>query len=248
MVEGGQRPLHEDDLTHLLELYEVPRQAWPKYLAACHIARKTEWWDYDLQHSIEEQLRIYTGYEQGAAGLSTFQTSIFHGLLQTPEYTAALLRQRLRDRVGPPLVEHLVRHRERRQEVLGHPTDPLRLHMVVLEQALQQQVGDHEVMRSQLDHLYQTASSHEHVTVQVIPTDRPVAFAATYGHFTVLAFRPDRGTGVVFIEQMARATFMESMDDIDRYSALFEQLCELALTPDESLQKIKTLCQEGANL
>lgn len=243
MVEGGQRPLHEEDLTRLLELYQVPRPAWAKYFAACDIARKTEWWDYDLQHSIEEQLRKYTGLEQAAASLSTFQTSIFHGLLQTAEYTAALLRQRP-ERVGPALVEHLVRHRGRRQEVLAHPTDPLGLHMVVLEQALRQRVGEPEVMRSQLDHLVRTANIHEHVTIRVIPDDRPATFAANYGHFTVLAFPENRVTPVVFIEHMASATFLESMEDLDRYTALFEQLCELALSPDESLEKIKTLGKE----
>lgn len=244
MVEGGQRPLHDEDLTRLLELYKVPRQAWAKYLAASAIARKTEWWDYDLQHSIEKQLRTYTGFEQAASELSTFQTNIFHGLLQTPEYTAALLRQRPLEPVGPALVEHLVQHRGRRQEVLRHPTDPLRVHMVVLEQALTQQVGDDEVMRAQLDHVVRTATTYDNVTVQVVPDEQPVTFAANYGHFTVLAFPPDRGTGVVFIEHMASATFMESMDDLNRYSALFEQLCGLALTPDESLQKIRTIYKE----
>lgn len=244
MLESGQRPLHEDDLERLLALYEVPRQAWAKYLAACDIARRTEWWDDDLQHSVEDQLRKYTGLEQAASQLSTFQTNIFHGLTQTPEYTAALLKERPLGRVGSAFVEHLVRHRQRRQQVLQHPTDPLRLHMVVLELAFRQPVGDRALMCSQVDHLVRLASSHENVTVQVVPDDRPVTFAANYGHFTVLEFPPERGAGVVFIEHMASVTFMDSMADLDRYTALFEQLCELALTPGESLQKMKTYYKE----
>lgn len=249
MLESGKRPVHEEDLALLLELYKVPKPARAKYVGACQVARRTEWWDYDLQHSIESQLREYTGLEQAASELATFQTNIFHGLLQVPEYTAELLRARPLERLGAPIIEHLVRHRATRQDVLMHPVDPLQLHMVVLEQAFMERIGDRELMAAQIDHLVRTVSDHENVTIQIVPcdlpSDRSVTFAANYGHFTILRFPSGRSTGVVFIEQMAHSSYLYSLDDVDRYSALFERLCELALNRSESLQKMKSLYQEA---
>lgn len=230
LIEGGQRNIRDDDLQKLLVLYEVPESEWDYFKNAARRSREKGWWETYDDGNIPASLAQYLGLEQGAEQIRSYHPAIFHGLLQTPEYTAAVLEHSLTG-FSPERIRRAASLRQRRQAVLWREEDPLRLSAVVDESALRRVLGGPEVMRAQLAHIVDIVSKYPNITVQLLPFDRGVISAA----FSVLSFPWATDPGVVSLEQHGGATiYLDSIDEIDNHSYLFERLRAHALSPEES--------------
>jgi len=148
----------------------------------------------------------------------SLRTYMFNGLLQTPDYTRAVLSAQLPHHSAQQ-IEQLVELRLRRQERL-HADDPLRFTAVVDESVLLRVVGDPGVMAAQLRHLVDLVDS-PHVVVRVLPfTAGPRR--SHHGHFMLLEIPDDLGSDVVYIEGHAGGKFLESESDVDLYRDVFD--------------------------
>jgi transcriptional regulator with XRE-family HTH domain len=237
LMESGQRAVQTSDLKILLNLYNIPQHERETWLEAAKCAHKKGWWERDDIHSLPEWLKHFIGLEQGAETLRSYQPGVIHGLLQTEEYAAAIARQTAKP-VSEQMVRRNVEQKLRRQRVLDHDTDPLEVRAIIDESALRRVVGGHDVMQAQLGHLATIASQKPNVEIQILPLDRPGAFATSYGAFTILTLGWDTDP-VVYIEQRTAAIFLDAIDETDAYAMLFEQLREVALSPDDSLSQIQ---------
>lgn len=255
LIESTDRNVQEADLDKMLALFDVPKAKRPPYFDAAKNARKKGWWETYGENAVPQWAELFVGLEQGAERLRTYQTAIFHGLLHTPEYAAAILRSSTvigaDDEVaGMALSEErvdlLVDLRTRRQEAMWRDTDPLHVEAVVDEAVLRHVVGSRDTMRAQLEHVVETVRKHDHVTVQIIPFDHGAALEATYGPFSILSFPGRNDPGVVYIEHRSGAMFMESFSEVDTHSLTFQRLEALALPPDESLQMLRRVAKEYA--
>ena len=98
---------------------------------------RRDWWE--SHRVLHPKFASYLGLESVATTLQAYDTHLVHGLLQTPDYTRALIRA-----VRPDLLEHeveqLVDLRVRRQEILTR-ADPLTLWSVMDEAVLRRQIG-----------------------------------------------------------------------------------------------------------
>jgi transcriptional regulator with XRE-family HTH domain len=248
LTEKGQRNVQEDDLHKLLELYQVPEDRRQHYITAARNMRKKGWWERYGQHTMPPWLEPYVGLEQGAERLRAYQPSIIYGLLQTPEYAAAVLRRTV-PATSSERVDRLVELRMQRQQALWRATDPLRLSVVMDEAALRRVVGGDEIMHAQLERIVDVAGEHRHITVQIVPFGRG-AYETTYGPFSILSFPwpTDRkgvyDPGLVYVELRTRAEYLDAVPDIDLHSQVFEQLCSLALPPDESVDMIRNVAED----
>jgi transcriptional regulator with XRE-family HTH domain len=239
LIESGHRNVQEDDLQKLLELYEIPEDRRPGYLDAAKNMRKKGWWERYGQPTVQRWFEFYVGLEQGADLLRAYHPTIIHGLLQTPEYAAESVR-RITTALSPERIERVVGLRTQRQSALWRETDALRLGVVLDEAALHRVVGSPEIMRAQLVHLGDIAEQHAHITVQVIPFTRG-SYDVTYGPFNVLSFPWPSDPGLVYIEHRSGALYLDSFADVDGHSGVFEQLCALALSPEESIDMIRNV-------
>jgi transcriptional regulator with XRE-family HTH domain len=243
LMESGQRNVQEDDLHTLLDLYEVPEDRRPSYVDAAKTMRKKGWWQRYGQPTLQQWLEPYVGFEQEAERLRTYQPVIIHGLLQTPEYAAACMR-RITTALSPERINRRVELRKQRQQsVLWREGNPLRLWAVLDEAALRRIVGSREIMRDQLTHLADLASKHAHITVQIIPFARG-AYDANYGAFYILSFPWPTDPGIVYIEHRSGALYLDSLKEVDDHSQVFEQLCALALSPDESIEMVRNVAED----
>lgn len=95
-------------------------------------------------------------------------------------------------------------------------------------------------MVHQLNYLADMVEESSNVVLQIIPFSVG-AHGANFGPYSILDFPWSNDLGLVYIEGFLRATFLESRVDIYRHSASFERLATLALSPDESVEMLRSL-------
>lgn len=136
-----------------------------------------------LRSRLPKWFQPYAEMEAKAAFISTYQCQLAHGLLQTPEYAAALITVDEPDRV-----EGLVAARMERQRILERKRPPA-VWVVLDESVLLRMVGDHEIMHSQLARLV-SYRDNPWVNIQVLPLSAG-AHTGMMGSFTPLRFDDD---------------------------------------------------------
>jgi hypothetical protein len=189
--------------------------------------------------------------EQGAGQIRAYQPALVHGLLQTAEYAAEIFRGSP-DGTSAEKITRLVDVRLKRQRVLESSRDGLRLHLILDEAALRRLVGSRTIMSDQLRHVAGVAQANPNVTVQVIPFDRGGAYEAAGGPFTILDFfashlsliHRERRIPKEGSKTASAAEFLDSVDEVDDHSLMFERLSDLALTSKESLTMLRACANE----
>ena len=236
-LETGKGVPKAADVRELIRIYGVSGDAERDMLLRLVRESRTEgWWESYTEGVAPERFFLdapgrYPALEADAVAVRSFDYATFHGLLQTPEYTRAVLSAQL-VRNSDPEIDQLLELRLRRQEALRRP-NPLRLTAVVDESVLMRMVGDTAVMAAQLQHLLDVMTL-PHVTIQVL------AFAsglrrAHAGHFMLLEIPDDLGSDVVYIEGPAGETVLEGESNVDLYGDVFDDA--LASSLDESASR-----------
>ncbi|MBT2509921.1 helix-turn-helix domain-containing protein [Streptomyces sp. ISL-98] len=176
--------------------------------------------------------------EAEAADLQVYDTHVINGLLQTEEYTRALLAMR-RPVLDDETIELRVAARLARQEMLERKPIPL-LSFVFEEPVLRRPFGGKAVLRGQLEHLLLTGQ-RRNVEIQVMPLDREDN-AGVDGAFTVIA--PTDGEEVAYMEVQGQSTLVTERTHVRAFAARYGIIRAQALTPRESLAFIEKLLGE----
>lgn len=238
-IESGDRPPSVDELQHvLLPLYKVPEVDRPRYLAVAATADQRGWWDDWDEASLPVKLRRCIGYEDGARRIRSFQSSVIPGLLQTPDYTRAVMRSLVTK--AEVDITRQIDLRRRRQEILRHEGRLLDAQFVLHEGALRTEIGGAETLRAQLRHIAELAERRPNVNVRVVPFTAG-GHGGLVGPFTIMNFDLEGDPGLVYLETYTRLDFLESPHDVQVYSEAFDRLVELALTTEESVQLTRSL-------
>ncbi|MGH3493531.1 MAG: helix-turn-helix domain-containing protein [Sciscionella sp.] len=241
-IENAERPAVLRDLDEvLLPLYNVPKDRWSTYLQAARDSRRKGWWESFRTDAVPPWLSLYIGLEQGAEQLRIYDAQLITGVLQTEEYTNAIVRRGTAELTEDQIAQR-VEFRSSRRAVLDRGADPLRLWVVLDEAALRRVVGNRTIMREQLNHLVDAAEQAK-VTLQVLPFDHG-AHPGMQGPFTILDFPWSTDPGVVYIEHRSGAFYLEETAEIKAHTVAFEHLCALALSPDESVTIIQNIAKE----
>ncbi|WP_158889274.1 helix-turn-helix domain-containing protein [Amycolatopsis anabasis] len=201
-------------------------------------AKKKGWWYTYLGPSNEPS---YVEDETAAIRVSTFEPLSIPGLLQTGEYTRAHFSA-TNITGSNTRVDDVVTVRRIRQERLSDNEKPLLLHAVIDESALRRVVGGREVMRDQMRRLVAMANLPT-VTLQVLPI-RIGAHASMVGGFTVLSFPEPDEPDVQYVEYQGGALRIDRPDRVRKTRLVFEHLCAMALTPEESIQPVEEVIAE----
>lgn len=127
-----------------------------------------------------------------------------------------------------------------RQRRLLASEDPLSLHVVVEESALQRPVGSKKTMRGQLEHLL-SLNELTNVDIQVIRTSVGVHAAHT-GPFVLLSFENFRD--VVYVELQEGALNVQDPTQVRAYDMSAKSLRSAALGQRESASLITSLLRE----
>ena len=241
--ENAQRPVVPRDLDEvLLPLYGVPEHGWSQYLDAARRSREKGWWESYDDDILPEWFARFVGLEQGASRLWSYEPQSVAGLLQTPDYAAAVISGASTGFTEDQIARR-VELRIRRQAVLSRAHDPLQLWVVLDEAALRRVVGGPAAMRAQLDHVTDLAE-RPNITVQVLPFDRG-AHTGMAGGFRILGFPWLTDPGVGFIESgWSVGIYFEQPHEVEDQILAFVKLRDLALPPTESVTMLRGVARE----
>ncbi|RBQ17413.1 transcriptional regulator [Spongiactinospora rosea] len=220
------------DVADLLTLYGVtdePERA--TLLELAQHANTPGWWSA-YSDVTPHWLHAYLGLEQAASLIRTYEVQFVPGLLQTADYARAVIA--LGDIfVSQARIDRGVELRMGRQQIL-HAAHPPRLWAVLDEAVLRRPIGGSTVMRAQVRHLMEAAEL-PHVTIQILPFSAG-GHAASGGPVTILRL-PERDLpDVVYLEQLASATYPDRPADVSHYTHVMNRLATEAApaveTPD----------------
>jgi transcriptional regulator with XRE-family HTH domain len=231
-IETGKSVARLRDVRDMLDLYAVTDETRREYmLTLAKDAQQRGWWT-EYEAVLAAGLDTYVGLEASAASLRSFQTHLVPGLMQTEEYTRALIRaSRLSNSTDND--ERLIKLRARRQAMLTRD-EPLEVWTVLDEAVLWRPIGGAAVMRAQLERLHEI-SDFPSVTLQVMPFAGG-AHPGLDGPFTIISFPDQTDLDVVYIDSPAGNIFLEKEKDVHRHTMWFDHLRAAALPPAESAE------------
>jgi len=226
------------DVRDLLLIYGVQVREHDALIQLARESRQKGWWQA-YSDSMQPHLATYLGLESAASEMRIYRVNRIPGLLQTDDYTRALLATgRVRT---PPLDEQqqfaLLTER-RRQATVNPPT----AWVVLDEAALRRGVGGREVMRAQIEHLVEVSTTSG-IVLQMMPFGGG-AHVAMDTPFVILSFADRADPDVVCIGYPTGMLWIEEIADVSSYNAIFHHLQAAALSPDESVAMMISVLKE----
>jgi transcriptional regulator with XRE-family HTH domain len=229
-IETGHVGVTPRDVRDMLELYGVRDDELEALVQLSREARKKGWW-----HAYSEVFTgSFVGLESEAASLRAYQALLVPGLLQTQDYTRAVVKA-FRPDSPEAEIDRRIAGRQERQRLLVD-ADPPQYWAVIDEAVLARPVGGRAVMRAQLERLLQVAAL-PNVTLQVMPFSAG-AHAGMEGPFLILGFPEQADPDVVYVENTTSGAYLEDPSTILRYTMMFDHLRADALGPDDTLRRI----------
>jgi len=232
-IETGRISVRPGDVRELLEVYAVTGDRADALVELAREARRKGWW-HRFGPVMPSWLEPYLGLEAEAARLRDFQSMVLPGLVQTEDYTRAILRAAPGAGAAGDIDQQVALRMERQAVLAGAAPPELRL--VLSEGALRVQVGGPGVMRAQLRKLAEVAG-HGQVTLQVLPAGA-AAHVQAVSPFTILDFADPADPPVVYTEHLTGSLVLDDPGEVRAYTAVFEQLRAEALDPGPSLDLI----------
>ncbi|MFF3228486.1 helix-turn-helix domain-containing protein [Nocardia suismassiliense] len=228
-LELGRTGFKERDIRDLLSLYGVhDTEEREKFLDLARQANEPGWW-HRYSDLLPQWFGTYLGLEQAASKIRTYEAHLVPGLLQTPEYTRAVVALGYEDAD----TDRRVQVRQRRQEIL-HRSDPPIVWAVIDEAALHRPVGGPRVHREQMEHLIELAQL-PNVTVQVLPYSAG-EHAAAGSSFSILRFSETELPDIVYLEHLTSALYLDRRQDLALYLSVMDRLSVQAERPEKSIE------------
>jgi transcriptional regulator with XRE-family HTH domain len=169
----------------------------------------------------------------------TLDTVIVPGLLQTPEYAAAISHSRQRLERSAGWEKRAGDERRERQALLRREPNPIAIHALVHEAAIHTVVGNPEIMTAQLDHLLAMAKL-PNVTIQVVPFGYG-AHGAMTGPWFLLSFPEPDEPHAAYAESVTGVDTVENAADVAGLWDIWQSIATAAPSPARSAGIIKNV-------
>ena len=224
-IETGKVPVKIADVRALCWLYGADDASTDALATLAEGTNGQDWWQGSGERHLEG-FDLYLGLEFAASAIAAYQPEVVHGLFQTEEYARAVECGTLLDPTADE-VDHHVRTRLTRQQVLFDRPAPPRIRAVFSEWALTRPVGTPDVSARQREHLHDLAG-RDGIEIGVLP-----AAAGPHpgfrGEFALLDFDDPDDPSVIYIETEAGAALVERRDGVARQRRIFQRLQELSV-------------------
>ncbi len=240
-IELGRVPVRTSDVRLMADLYGARDDRVAALIDLAQGSKQRGWWQEHPTAAGRPGFETYLGLETAAKAVSQFGVDPVPELLQTADYSAALLAADAT--LGEPEVaDRLAVTSTRQQRLLGE--QPLELWVVLDESALRRCVGGASVMRGQLEHLV-LMGYRRNVTLQVMPFDAG-AHPLMGDRVSVFSFPDAADPQAVHLGDSANSRFLDKPVDTKPYLEAFRAVCTAALSPKESNTVISTIADGWA--
>lgn len=218
-IEAGANIISTTDLMALLQYYNITdRKRVNELVNVARASRKQAWWD-QYRAFYPQQFLTFVGYEASAMRLRQYQSLLIPGLLQTREYSQAIMQAYGDDREG---ISRGVEVRVKRQAILDTEPGP-ELFVVLDEAVIHRWVGGADVMRKQLLRL-EELDKRPNINIQILPFTAG-AHPGMRGAFTVFEFPFEQEDYAVLLEHAHRDVLIQN--DPEQSSTYVETFFEL---------------------
>lgn len=237
-IETCEIGIYLDDLEKLLDFYQVAKLRRVELLDIARHAEQRSWLRTRNAH-FPADWQTWSDFEDEATALRHYEPLGIPGLLQTPEYARSIIRAT--SALSDSEVDNLVSSRMSRRGLLSKAR-PVELHVILEESVLLRPFGEDGCLARQIRHLVDEAG-RTNVTMQVLPAD--VGFhAGMAGAFIMLEY--DDEPSLVWLEQLVSSLFLEEEEHIALYTGAWGKLNSIALTPEESVERLRQLAVQVA--
>jgi transcriptional regulator with XRE-family HTH domain len=239
-IESGQVGISVTDLRALATLYGL--EAGPEVDELAAMARGSRRQPFaDYRDVLAPETIRFFGYEASASLIRHVQPLVVPGLLQTEDYTRALLHAYGTDAKS---IDRVIDSRRERQELLDR-AEPPKIFTILDEAVLRRRVGGTSIMTRQLQHLL-TLAERKTVTIQIVPF-LVGAYEAIQGPFVHLEFPVASDPDVIFLDSVqGGATFIDDPETTGRYQESFLALEDLAAAPDRLAEFVERASESFA--
>lgn len=241
-IETGQTSLRSLDVEAMCKVYGAPSDVIGPLTALARETKARGWWTA-YGDVIPEGFEVYIGLEEAAARLSTYESEVVPGLLQTEAYTRALLSAARPDMPANE-IDRRVQLRMARQAMVTRADAPLHLDVVIGESVLWRRIGGDAVTAAQLEHLRRMCDL-PNVRIQVVPTDSGYHDGMDSGRFVLLEF-PELRAGqapeppVVYVEAFTGPVYLDKENEIDRYRRALANIKAAAVDAREDIEQARS--------
>lgn len=224
----------------LLDLYgEHDGRERNRFIQLAEDAWRTNRWDDDYDELVDASFIDFPWLESRAEAMCSFDAMLMPGLMQTPAYAEAVIRNAEGDRATDFSVGKWLQLRLDRQRVLDR--DPVvQISAVIDESVLRRPVGGSALMRGQLHHLGQLMT-RRNIDVRVLPATVGL-HPGLDGSFWLFKM-PKPYPEVAYAEHLGGRFFMESPRS-KRYARAYDRLRELAFDERESARLVTKIAEE----
>jgi transcriptional regulator with XRE-family HTH domain len=241
-IETGKAPVRTSYLMLMLDLYKVVDPLQRQMLTELALTGRAHEWA-TFGRLLHGTMVHYLGLEAAASKIYTFDVLTVPGLLQTPEYAAAIHRT-----TSPTLTAEessWLRHvAVRRQRLVSR--SQVQIHAVIDQAALCRPVGPDEALADQLDHLLQVMAAGD-VIVQVVGLD--TAWTVLSMPFTVLSFASPADPEVACWPAVGgNVTMTRTSRAVSTTRGTFQALAESAVSPTDTARLIRKLAARARSL
>lgn len=243
-LEDGSATASPDDLTALLDLYQVNGEERATLLALAAQARKRTKRRTHVD-VLPDAYRRFADLEASASEINCYESGLIPGLLQSPAYMRAVHAEcegiwwRKKDTEA----DDRLAFRQERQANVFEAADRHMLRFVITEDALHANMGSPDVMSEQLVHLRTLIGEHRDLTVRVLSND--VFGNPARGNSLLIFGFGERGAPVGYsAAALGPSTYYDHEKDTAAMLRAFYRVWELALSRKESRRLIEALLEE----
>ncbi|MFH9741450.1 helix-turn-helix domain-containing protein [Streptomyces roseolus] len=187
-----------------------------------------------LRSQLPSWFQEYAEMEAQAAYISTYQSQMVYGLLQTEAYARAVLATGLPDKL-----EELLAARLERQRILEKVRPPM-VWVIIDEAALHRPIGSPQIMRAQLAHLLSFREARW-TRIQILPF-KAGEHASLIGSFNFLRF--DSDPDIVYTEDVIAGHMTANPDTVREAALRYAHLQASALSVEDSAELIMRVMEE----
>lgn len=231
-LEYGRTAASWRDVRDLCELYGVSSPEKDGLIQLARDSRQRGWWS-EYQDIFPSN---FVGLESDASLIRSYESELVPGLLQTEDYARALNRT-FRPAASEDEIERRVSARLARQGVFDRSTPP-ELSCVLSEAVIRRCMAiDGEIGSAQLRALL-AAADRPNITIRIVPLDAGL-HPGMDGAFVIIGFPDEADPEVAYVEGLMGSVFVESVDGVNRYKLIWDQMSGYALSAAESCDLIR---------
>jgi len=246
--ETGQVPMQPTDVEAMCRLYGADQALTDALKALARETRSKGWWH--AYSDLPEWFELFLGMEQAASRLRQYEAELIPGLVQSPEYTKALIRGLAREELPQEVVDGRASVRLKRQRMLTRQEPKAPNLDVILSEAALRRGFSAQIMVDQLTCLV-AFTKRPNVSIRVIPLEKP-PHRASRGPFVILDFPQetparDPEPTTIYQEQPTGALYLDKPAEVETYRDIWAHLDRVALDQNASRALITERAEEWSH-